>query len=140
MTGVDYAIVGAFLAGMALIGLTISKLIKSPDDIFVAGRQLTPFVLAATIKNQAKDALSVNWATITPKLKGKSGWISFSDGVFASAEGAGSFDTSIEPGDTIGVQYCFHVKSGAELNSFTLQEGDGGRTYVWDLGALKAEY
>ena len=49
MTGIDYAIVGAFLAGMALIGLRISKLIKSPDDIFVAGRQLTPFVLAATI-------------------------------------------------------------------------------------------
>jgi len=49
MTGVDYAIVGAFLLGMALVGLRISKLIKSPDDIFVAGRELTPFVLGATI-------------------------------------------------------------------------------------------
>lgn len=49
MTGVDYAIVGTFLLGMALVGLRISKLIKSPDDIFVAGRELTPFVLGATI-------------------------------------------------------------------------------------------
>jgi len=97
-------------------------------------------VVSATIKNQAKDTININWATITPKLKGKSGWISFSDGVFASAEGTGGFDTSMEPGDTIGVQYCFHVRSGAELNTFTLQESDGGRTYVWDLGGVKAEY
>jgi len=49
MTGIDYAIVGAFLLVMALAGLTISKLIKDSDDIFVAGRQLTPFIMAATI-------------------------------------------------------------------------------------------
>jgi len=30
MSWVDYSIVGAFLAAMALIGLRISKLIKSP--------------------------------------------------------------------------------------------------------------
>lgn len=49
MTGLDYAIVGVFLGGMALAGLTISKLIKQSDDFFVAGRKLTPFILAATI-------------------------------------------------------------------------------------------
>ena len=49
MTGLDYAIVGVFLGGMALAGLTISKLIKQSDDFFVAGRELTPFILGATI-------------------------------------------------------------------------------------------
>lgn len=49
MTGIDYAIIIAFLAGMALVGLTISRLIKSPDDIFVAGRELRPFIVAVTI-------------------------------------------------------------------------------------------
>lgn len=49
MTWLDYGIVGAFLASMALIGLRISRLIKNPDDIFVAGRELPAFVLAATI-------------------------------------------------------------------------------------------
>jgi SSS family solute:Na+ symporter len=49
MTGLDYAIVGVFLGGMALAGLTISKLIKQSDDFFVAGRNLTPFILGATI-------------------------------------------------------------------------------------------
>src|ERR1035437_1186006 len=49
MTFIDYAIVGVFLLAMALAGLTISKLIKNSDDIFVAGRQLTPFIMAATI-------------------------------------------------------------------------------------------
>ena len=28
----------------------------------------------------------------------------------------------------------------SSLVFFTLQESDGGRTYVWDLGAVKAEY
>ena len=49
MTVADYTIIGVFLSCMALIGLTISKLIRSPDDIFVTGRQLMPFVLATTI-------------------------------------------------------------------------------------------
>ena len=49
MTGLDYAIVIAFLLLMASVGLTLSRLIKTSDDFFVAGRQLTPFILAATI-------------------------------------------------------------------------------------------
>ncbi|HEX8524486.1 MAG TPA: sodium:solute symporter family protein [Tepidisphaeraceae bacterium] len=49
MTGVDYAIVIGFLTVMALAGLWISRLIKDSDDFFVAGRELTPFILAATI-------------------------------------------------------------------------------------------
>lgn len=49
MTGFDYAIVIIFLCIIAGAGATISRLIRSPDDLFVAGRQLTPFVLAATI-------------------------------------------------------------------------------------------
>ncbi|MDH7480831.1 MAG: sodium:solute symporter family protein [Armatimonadota bacterium] len=49
MTWVDYAIIGIFLSGLALAGLTLSKLIRHSDDIFVAGRQLTPFILGATI-------------------------------------------------------------------------------------------
>src|SRR2546421_9993815 len=34
---------------MALAGLTISRLIRDSDDFFIAGRELTPFILAATI-------------------------------------------------------------------------------------------
>ena len=49
MTGLDYAIVAVFLTAIAAAGATVSRLIRSPDDLFVAGRQLTPFVLAATI-------------------------------------------------------------------------------------------
>jgi SSS family solute:Na+ symporter len=49
MTGLDYAIVAGFLIIMALAGLTISGLIRDSDDFFVAGRELTPFILAATI-------------------------------------------------------------------------------------------
>jgi len=49
MTALDYAIVIVFLCAIAAAGGAISRLIRSPDDLFVAGRQLTPFVLAATI-------------------------------------------------------------------------------------------
>src|SRR5437016_2324284 len=49
MTAIDYAIVIGFLVVMALAGLTISRLIKDSDDFFVAGRELTPFILCATI-------------------------------------------------------------------------------------------
>src|SRR3954471_7268500 len=34
---------------MAVGGLWVSRLIKDSDDFFVAGRELTPFILAATI-------------------------------------------------------------------------------------------
>lgn len=49
MTGLDYVIIAAFLGVMALAGLGISRLIKDSDDFFVAGRELTPFILCATI-------------------------------------------------------------------------------------------
>src|SRR5215212_7691296 len=49
MTGIDYALVVGFLAAMAVGGFWISRLIKDSDDFFVAGRELTPFILAATI-------------------------------------------------------------------------------------------
>lgn len=49
MSGIDYAIVAGFLLFMACAGLLISRLIRTSDDIFVAGRELTPFILCATI-------------------------------------------------------------------------------------------
>ena len=49
MTWIDYTIVAGFLLAMALAGLAISRLIKDSDDFFVAGRELTPFILTATI-------------------------------------------------------------------------------------------
>ena len=49
MTAIDYTIVVGFLSIMAVAGLWISRLIKTSDDFFVAGRELTPFILAATI-------------------------------------------------------------------------------------------
>ena len=49
MTAIDYTIVGAFILIMASAGLMISRLIRDSDDFFVAGRELTPFVLCATI-------------------------------------------------------------------------------------------
>src|SRR4051794_19468626 len=49
MTWIDYAIVISFLFAMGLGGLWVSRLIKDSDDFFVAGRELTPFILAATI-------------------------------------------------------------------------------------------
>ena len=49
MTFLDYAIVVGFLVIMAAGGFWVSRLIKDSDDFFVAGRELTPFILAATI-------------------------------------------------------------------------------------------
>jgi solute:Na+ symporter, SSS family len=49
MTGVDYAIIAAFLVCLAAAGLAVSRLIRDSDDFFVAGRELTPFILGATI-------------------------------------------------------------------------------------------
>jgi hypothetical protein len=96
-------------------------------------------IFSATVTNRAKDEWTLNWATLTPTLYGKSGVISFSNGVFADAEGTGGFGTSLEPGKSASVQYCFQVKRGATLKSFALQEGDEGRKYVWGLGGVKAE-
>jgi len=49
MTGVDYAIVVGFLACLGLGGFGLSRLIRDADDFFVAGRELTPFILCAAI-------------------------------------------------------------------------------------------
>jgi solute:Na+ symporter, SSS family len=49
MTPTDYTIIIGFLAVMATVGLAASRLIVNADDLFVAGRELTPFVLCATI-------------------------------------------------------------------------------------------
>lgn len=97
-------------------------------------------VVSATMKNMAKGKQSINWATLIPKLKGKSGYLDFNSGVFASAEDQGGFETEMDPGDTVEVRYAYPVKNGAELRSFGLQESDEGRRYTWDLGAVKAEF
>lgn len=49
MATIDYVLVGCFLTVIALAGFMLSRLIKESDDFFVAGRELTPFILAATI-------------------------------------------------------------------------------------------
>jgi SSS family solute:Na+ symporter len=49
MNSVDYAIVFGFMALMFYIGSRLYKWIGNSDDYYLAGRQLTPFVLAAVI-------------------------------------------------------------------------------------------
>ena len=49
MATVDIVLVAGFLFTMFLAGLYFSRWIKEADDFMVAGRQLTPFILAATI-------------------------------------------------------------------------------------------
>lgn len=49
MVLVDYVIVGFFLILIFLIGTFFYRWVGKPEDMFVAGRQLTPFILAATI-------------------------------------------------------------------------------------------
>jgi SSS family solute:Na+ symporter len=49
VTPLDYCIIAGFLAVMAAAGVAVSRLIRTSDDFFVAGRELTPFILCATI-------------------------------------------------------------------------------------------
>lgn len=49
MTGIDATLVLGFLVLMFMAGVYFSRWIKEADDFYVAGRQLTPFILAATI-------------------------------------------------------------------------------------------
>ena len=49
MTGIDYAIVAVFFVGIFAAGAYFYKWIGDADDFYVAGRKLTPFILAATI-------------------------------------------------------------------------------------------
>ena len=45
----DYMLVGVFLAGIFWLGSLFYKWVGEPDDFYVAGRKLTPFILAATL-------------------------------------------------------------------------------------------
>jgi SSS family solute:Na+ symporter len=49
MTAIDYTIVVLFLAGIFWAGTSFYKWVHNPDDFYVAGRRLTPFLLAATL-------------------------------------------------------------------------------------------
>ena len=49
MTIIDTIIVITFLAGIFWFGSSFYKWIRNPDDFYVAGRRLTPFILAATL-------------------------------------------------------------------------------------------
>jgi len=49
MSGVDIAILAAFLAILFFFGSVFFKWVKSPDDYYVAGRMLPPFILAAVL-------------------------------------------------------------------------------------------
>jgi len=49
VTWIDYTIVFVFLFGIFYAGSYFYKWVDTPDDFYVAGRQITPFLLAATI-------------------------------------------------------------------------------------------
>lgn len=49
MAIIDYVIVFAFLVFLFWAGSTFYRWVGTPDDFFVAGRKLTPFILAATV-------------------------------------------------------------------------------------------
>jgi len=49
MIVIDIAMVAVFLVLMFLAGIFFSRWIREADDFYVAGRELTPFILAATI-------------------------------------------------------------------------------------------
>ncbi|MHB1938400.1 MAG: sodium:solute symporter family protein [Acidobacteriaceae bacterium] len=49
MASLDYVIVIAFLGGVFWLGLRFYSWIGNPDDFYVAGRQVTPFILAAAL-------------------------------------------------------------------------------------------
>ncbi len=49
MIAIDYIIVFVFLVVMFYMGIIFYKWVGSSDDFYLAGRQLTPFILAAVI-------------------------------------------------------------------------------------------
>src|SRR3990172_612855 len=49
MTYFDFSMLIVFLIGMFFIGYLLSKWIDTADDFMVAGRHLTPFILAAAL-------------------------------------------------------------------------------------------
>ena len=49
MAGIDIAIVIVFLGMTFFVGSFFYRWVGDPDDFYVAGRKLTPFILAAVI-------------------------------------------------------------------------------------------
>lgn len=49
MKVIDYVTVATFLIGVFWLGSRFYKWIGAPDDFYLAGRQLTPFILAASM-------------------------------------------------------------------------------------------
>ncbi len=49
MITIDYIIVFVFLGGMFYVGSVFYKWVGTSDDFYLAGRQLTPFILAAVL-------------------------------------------------------------------------------------------
>ncbi len=49
ITAIDLVIIGAYLIGMVIVGLVLTKRIKHMDDYYLAGRSFGKFVLAATV-------------------------------------------------------------------------------------------
>jgi SSS family solute:Na+ symporter len=49
LIAIDYIIVFVFLGGMFYVGSVFYKWVGSSDDFYLAGRQLTPFILAAVL-------------------------------------------------------------------------------------------
>lgn len=49
MKAIDYVTVAAFLTGVFWLGSRFYRWIGAPDDFYLAGRQLTPFILAASM-------------------------------------------------------------------------------------------
>ena len=49
LSQIDLAIIVAFFCAVAWVGSYFRKWINKPDDFYLAGRQLTPFILAATL-------------------------------------------------------------------------------------------
>jgi SSS family solute:Na+ symporter len=82
MTAIDYTIVLIFLAGIFWVGSSFYKWIHNPDDFYVAGRRLTPYLLAATLTatnislysfvgvsgTAYKDGISIIWQTWTGNM------------------------------------------------------------------------
>ncbi len=49
MIAIDYIIVSVFLGGMFYVGSIFYRWVGSSDDFYLAGRRLTPFILAAVL-------------------------------------------------------------------------------------------
>ena len=49
MAILDYSVICLFFAAIVCLGLWFHRWVGSPDDFYVAGRQLTPFILAAAL-------------------------------------------------------------------------------------------